>query len=115
MGRICAHIGITVITCPVPKTGYIQHPDPMLPGDDSWSGDSWHNWCPVKRSHVPEYVPDVAAGVPSPMKLTTWKIAAIKLSILLDDRPVTRADMKALGLNPATMGRQDDGLACRDA
>ena len=62
--------------------------------------DRWFPWCPAERMALPEYVPDVEAGKPSPMALTPWKIAAIKLSVLLDKRGyITRADMKALHLN----------------
>lgn len=35
---------------------------------------------------LPEYVPDVAAGVPSPVVLTEWKIRALRLCAILEVR-----------------------------
>src|SRR3546814_9584478 len=64
-------------------------------------GDYWHPWCPEERCVLPEYVPDVVAGIPSPIILSPWKIQAIKLAIILERRGwVTRADMRPLKLSP---------------
>ena len=60
----------------------------------------WHDWCPNQRCKIPDYVPDVAAGRSAPLQLTEWKVRAIKLAIILEERPVTRADFKALKLHP---------------
>lgn len=74
----------------------------------------WHDFWPWERVRLPEVVPDCAAGTPAPLRLTDWKIRAIKIAILLDRRPVTRADFKALGID---MGRwtQCSWLARGDA
>lgn len=64
-------------------------------------GDYWHPWCPEERCPLPEYIPDVVAGIPSPIILSPWKIQAIKLAIILERRGwVTRADMRHLKLSP---------------
>lgn len=55
----------------------------------------------MQRCALPDYVPDVAAGSSAPVKLTDWKVKAIKLAVLLETRAVTRADFKALGLDPS--------------
>jgi hypothetical protein len=47
----------------------------------------------IKRHQLPEYVPDVAAGAPSPLQLTDWKIKALKLAVTLEMRKhLTRRD-----------------------
>lgn len=75
-------------------------PDPK---HDYRSDDHWHDFWPWKRIELPEVVPDCAAGCPAPLRLTYWKVRAIKVAILLDRRgTVTRADFKALGID---MGR----------
>jgi hypothetical protein len=49
---------------------------------------------------VPDYVPDVIAGASAPVALTAWKVKAIRLAVLLEERAVTRADFKHLQLSP---------------
>lgn len=84
--------------------------DPQLPtpalGDTEdywWERDERNGWyqMPVsKRLSLPEYVPDVPAGAAAPVALTTWKIRAIKIDVLLEKRGyVTRADFKALQIS----------------
>jgi len=105
LALFCKALGLTVLTCGVPR-GHVERRlfEPALPrvGDpyDYFSDDYWHQWCPVRRLLLPDYVPDVAAGASSPLALTKWKIKAIKLVILLQERPVTRADFKHLDLSP---------------
>ncbi|MBS4018753.1 MAG: hypothetical protein KGZ68_11000 [Dechloromonas sp.] len=101
----CRPIGLTVLTCGVPRKHVESRLfDPPLPRVDDpydyFSDEYWHQWCPVHRLPLPEYVPDVAAGASGPIALTTWKIKAIKIAILLEERPVTRADFKYLDLSP---------------
>ena len=83
---------------PVPEWSF----RPLLPGSDSsYYGDHWHPWFPEQRIDLPAYVPDVAAGVASPVVLSQWKVKAIKLMIVLERRGyVTRADMRHLELSP---------------
>lgn len=98
---IAAHLGITVLTF---NAGYPNSPRvavaPALP-NAAWEHEHWHEWCPMKRLALPDYVPDVGAGHPAPVALTEWKIKAIRLAIILEERPVTRADFKALSLDPS--------------
>src|SRR5690606_36396585 len=39
----------------------------------------WFDWNPERRCDLPEIVPVVRAGVPSPLQLTPWKIGALKV------------------------------------
>jgi hypothetical protein len=49
-----------------------------------WSGNEWEDEAPVERLKLPDYVPQVAAGVPAPVKLTDWMIQAIRMCITVD-------------------------------
>ena len=96
--------GLTVITCGVAAPNVIRNLfSPALPtvkDQFDYGNDDWHQWCPIERLKLPNYVPDVAAGASAPLALTEWKIKAIKLAILLHERPVTRADFKHLQMSP---------------
>ena len=104
-GVIAAYIGITVIRVyGVEKRygrGNVFYPD--LPNNLRGHGgtsESWHEWLPLKRHKLPDYVPDVVAGAPAPLRLTDWKIKAIKIAITLETRGfVTRADFKHLSID----------------
>ena len=49
-----------------------------------WNYQGWGGEVSEKRLSLPEYVPHVAAGVPSPLKLSDWMIQAIKLCIVVE-------------------------------
>jgi hypothetical protein len=102
LGKVCDCLGITVIRMrSASAEGWhesdFKHnarftPDLPQPGK-SWSQEAWHDLATVKRHKLPEYVPDVAAGAPSPLQLTDWKIKAIKLAVTLEMRKhLTRRD-----------------------
>lgn len=96
-GRISAYIGLTIITVHAPFERGVRGPafQPYLPTDDGSLREYWHEWCPIKRHTLPEYVPDVAAGVSAPTRLTQWKIAALKIAVTIEQRGfVTREDFK---------------------
>lgn len=100
---LCAFLGVTVLTLreltPVWKKAGIISIYPPLPSIDYLPECTWRLWCPLQRERLPEYVPDVVAGASGPTKLTDWKIAAIKIAIITETRPVTRADFKALRID----------------
>jgi hypothetical protein len=101
--RIAAYIGFTIIRMmPAGLYGNKQSFRPMLPKIDDryYSRDDWHEWAPTKRHQLPEYVPDVAAGSPSPIQLTAWKIGALKLQATLESNGfLTRSDFRSFGLD----------------
>lgn len=102
LSAICQALGITVLLYR-DLTGFSwrgQMPfKPELPNkQDTFSG--WQEWAPLTRCAVPDYVPDVRAGASAPVALTHWKVQAIRLAVILAERPITRADLKALGLSP---------------
>lgn len=95
IGRLAAHVGITVIR-------YGRRVGLSLPNErDDFIWSDWHSWCPAKRCELPDYIPDVSGGKSAPVMLTPWKVKAIKLLILLERRGfVTRADMNFLQISP---------------
>lgn len=110
---ICAYIGLTIITVVSGRYWSGDEPaseeskyriSPGLPRQDGstryGNHGHWYEWLPSKRHRLPEYVPDVAAGVASPTQLTQWKIKAIKISIVLERRGyLVRSDFKHIGLD----------------
>ena len=104
-GFVCSLLGITVVEvnagcrpCDARKVRMFR---PDLPiRDQVYWNDHWHEWAPVKRIKLPDYVPDVVAGNSAPIKLTEWKIKAIRIQVLLERRGfVTRQDFKAIQLD----------------
>ncbi|MBR0998776.1 hypothetical protein ABIF65_003742 [Bradyrhizobium japonicum] len=100
---ICKYIGITIIHV---KPASDDRPrwapafDPYLPGENHGRAEDWPEWAPAQRHVLPDYVPDVVAGSPSPVQLTEWKIAAIKIAVILEKRGfLIRADFKHVGID----------------
>jgi hypothetical protein len=105
---ICQYIGMTIISVLPEKERIV----PGLPGPNTRSPNSpWHEWCPTARHPLPTYVPDVVAGASAPVRLTLWKIKALKIAALLELRgSVSRADFKHLGLDPRRWTSRDGWL-----
>jgi hypothetical protein len=94
-------LGVSILRQEVPdERGYMRARYFSLP-TVRWGADDWHEWCPINLCPLPDYVPDVTAGASAPVALTLWKVKAIKLAIVLKERPVTRADFKVLQLSPS--------------
>lgn len=67
-----------------------------------WDRQDWFDRFPINRHALPDYVPEVAAGVPSPMILSHWKIKAMRVCQWVDkNSTITRAQFKALGIDPS--------------
>ena len=69
----------------------------------TWSPDgAWKDMFPSQRHKLPDYVPEVAAGVPSPMILSDWKIKAMRVCVwIVRNQTINRAQFKALGIDPS--------------
>ena len=106
LASIARRLLITPIIISAP-TEHVRHrgvfyPDlPKVDGRGASSTDQdWADLCPDERHTLPEYVPDVVAGAPSPVQLSTWKVKALKISVILETRGyVTRQDFKALSID----------------
>lgn len=105
ISHLAGHLGIVVIYADAqPHYGndtFTWNFHPRLPTEDSsYDMLQWPFWCPAERCSLPDYVPDVLGGKASPVALTTWKIRAIKLMIVLERRGhITRRDLKFLKLS----------------
>jgi len=92
LSGVCRLLGITCIrmrcTTDSWRPFYPYLPEPK----DRYDHADWHECCPHRRLDVPDWVPDVGAGNSSPIMLTFWKIAAIKLAIILDRRGFLRRE-----------------------
>lgn len=72
---------------------------------------AWHDWNPAERCELPEIVPEVRAGVPAPVRLTPWKIGALK--VLADIEVygfVTAKSVRAHGVDPRRFCASDGWL-----
>ncbi len=103
---IAGRLGITVISGDEPKNwsrykGPSFFPDLPRLNDSTWDWrEDWPQRCPDRRCKLPDYVPDVTGGKAAPLRLTEWKIAAIKAQIILETRGrLTRHDFKMLRIN----------------
>lgn len=103
LATIAAYIGVTVVTMHKHSgTSWGPKFSPGLPDEATGFGslDCWHELVPAARHRLPEYVPDVAAGASAPLQLTRWKVAAIKIAVILERRGyVTRHDFKAIDID----------------
>ena len=76
--------------------------DQYKPESHVWlDRDNWFDQAPTSRLPLPEYVPDVEAGHPSPQTLSKWKIQAMKVCVhALKAGKMNRAQFKALKIDP---------------
>ncbi|KLD65442.1 hypothetical protein [Dyella japonica] len=59
------------------------------------------DWNPVQRCELPDFVPDVPAGVPAPRTLSPWKVGALRVQALLELQGfVTREEVRKCKNDP---------------
>lgn len=97
---VCHRLGITVLH---PRryqpSSWCREPGPH-PMEFEQIPSNQFDWHPAKQHDLPEHVPDVAAGVPSPIQLTKWKIAALKVYALLERQGfITRKQIMQHGID----------------
>ncbi|HFF6004442.1 TPA: hypothetical protein ACGCGV_000954 [Stenotrophomonas maltophilia] len=72
---------------------------------------AWFDWNPTHRCVLPEIVPLVAAGVPAPLRLTPWKIGALKVLADIElDGFTTAKGVRAHGVDPRRFCASDGWL-----
>lgn len=117
MQTICRALGVTVLTVREkdtwPKKEVVYEIEPELPELKSfeefntqrmyfWDRNKWFDLFPHQRMTLPEYVPDVRPGVPSPQVLGHWKIQAIKICIWIErNKTITRSHFKSFQVDPS--------------
>ncbi len=76
-----------------------------------WSDTAWFDWNPSSRCELPSIIPKVAAGVPSPIQLTPWKIGALKVLVDIElDGFTTAKGVRAHGIDPRRFCASDGWL-----
>ena len=90
LAELCRLLGLTVITMGAEPRQTFTPPLPR-PKQDARSL-TWFELAPTERIPLPEYVPDVAAGAPRPVRLTAWKIRAIRIAVTLERRGFVLGD-----------------------
>lgn len=72
---------------------------------------AWHDWNPSRRCALPEIVPHVRAGVPAPLRLTPWKIGALRVLADLElDGFVTAKSVRDCGVDARRFCASDGWL-----
>lgn len=120
MRKVCSLIGVQVVRIYHKEDLHCQrwgqkessarfYPD--LPSLDynhrEMCGEEWFDFCPSARLPLPDYIPDTGAGSACPVRLSGWKVKAIKIVVILEKRGyVTRADFKhhAISMSRWTQG-----------
>lgn len=83
---------------------------PWLDGSNNLC-TGWFDWNPVKRCRLPEMVPDVPAGVPSPVRLTQWKEGALKVLAHIEAHgSITARQVKDYGIDSRRFCASDGWL-----
>lgn len=102
---LCKMLGITIIKGWKNYPGQTHErvdfsPRPPKYFDAAVWSPEWFDLCPDRLLKLPDYIPDVCAGVASPIALTDWKIRAIKVAIILErENFIRRKDFKLLGIS----------------
>lgn len=116
IARLLHRCGVTVIA-PEPRPGEAYHCTRVWPEGSAYESANWYVfgaerdncWTdlnPANRCELPEYRPMVAAGVPSPVQLSRWKIGALKIVAWLEVHgSIDRAQIKKLGCDPSRWTR----------
>jgi hypothetical protein len=115
LARLLSRCGVTTVAPVVEK---YSHPVTRVWPDEErcWRGGwyvlgnhaetPWTDLNPTHRCELPEFIPTVPAGVPSPVQLSRWKIGALRVLALLElHGSVTNPDIKKCGCDPSVWTR----------
>lgn len=99
---LAKRLAVTVLRCAPEKVSRQNQFEPGLPVPGQDYRSDWFDICPAQQLMLPDYVPRVKAGVPSPIQLTNWTINSMRLMVILERRGfITRRDLEALRLSPS--------------
>lgn len=83
---------------------------PMLYNSDCMYSP-WFDWNPPRRCKLPDMVPDVPAGVPSPVRMTQWKAGALKVLAHIEAHGfITAKQVKDYGIDSRRFCASDGWL-----
>lgn len=98
--EFCGFVGLEVFYCMTRWTDRrgLRH---QFDRDRRWRHEAMFDWNPKRRCDLPDYMPDVPAGVPSPIRLTPWKISALKVLARIEISGwITRKEIAVFGIDP---------------
>lgn len=86
----------------MPDLPITEHLDRIGTWWGTWDRAAWFDCFPTLRHRLPDYVPQVAAGVPAPLVLSDWKIKAMRVCVWVERHgTIDRATFRALGIDPS--------------
>lgn len=98
--EIYGFLGLEIFYC-LTLARYCHRDRHEFDRDRHWLRESMFDWNPRRRCELPDYMPDVPAGVPAPVRLTPWKIAALKVLARLEISGwITRKEISIFGIDP---------------
>lgn len=87
----------------------------LIGGSGHYSDGDLFDWNPEERCQVPMVVPQVAAGVPAPVRLTPWKEKALRaLALMRQQGFITTKQIKELGMSPTAWTQHSSTQAWLD-
>lgn len=90
--EVCEFCGIVVFW----RTRF---PD-YIPFAPDLDPNEWFEWPHSRRITLPDYIPDVPAGVASPVRLTEWKVKALRIAAMMEVHGfVTSQDFQKIGID----------------
>lgn len=113
MSHLAAVLGVEVFT---PRETYDARGPKWAFHAGDWYADAvpWFDHNPLKRLPLPDFIPDVVAGVPSPRTLSPWKVGALRVLAMLELQGfVTRDDVRKCGNDPRRWCASDGWLSQR--
>lgn len=97
--EICGFVGLEIFYCTTLST-YCHRDCHEFDRDTKWRREAMFDWNPKQRCELPDYMPDVPAGVPAPVRLTPWKVAALKILARLEISGwITRREIAVFGID----------------
>jgi hypothetical protein len=97
--EICGYLGLEIFYC-MTRGGARRGLRHDFARDTQWRRDAMFDWNPKSRCDLPDYMPDVPAGVPAPIRLTPWKVAALKVLARLEISGwLTRKEISIFGID----------------
>ncbi|WP_313026684.1 hypothetical protein [Pseudomonas lopnurensis] len=122
IARLLDMCGVAVLTPYMNIRHSGSHPLTRFPDFNlrDWlrQGHPWRphlfDWNPPERCQLPVVVPQVAAGVPSPTKLTPWKESALRVLIQLRQQGyITTKQISEYGISPTAWTRGEKPWLCK--
>ena len=108
--ELCGFLGLEIFYCTTRSrdSRRLHH---EFARDADFNRNAMFDWNPKERCTVPDYMPDVPAGVPAPIRLTPWKVGALKVLARIEISGwITREEVARYGVDPRRWTGGDNWL-----